>query len=182
MSMYDWTTLPGVWDSCECVQDESNDWWRCPVHGGPGERGWPHGPAVDNSQWHWNGERWVGPQEALADSPVFIPVWLNPATPSVEDAAVENARLVAALAAHEQVLEALLFYADPENYHALAVFADRPSGAFADDYDDEHGHPDYDRPMYGTRARAALKAWGEATKSPHFHDYYCGSDCTEGSQ
>lgn len=42
----DWRTLPGVWDRCECVQDESNDWWRCPIHGGPGRRHWPHGDST----------------------------------------------------------------------------------------------------------------------------------------
>lgn len=89
-----------------------------------------------------------------------------------------DARLARVLAAHEQVMHALLFYGDPENYHAIAVWADRPAGAFADDYDDEHGHPDYDRPMHGSRARAAIKAWTEATQPPHLHDYYCGPDCT----
>lgn len=38
----DWRSLPGVWAECQCIQDESNDWWMCPEHGGPGKRGWPY--------------------------------------------------------------------------------------------------------------------------------------------
>jgi len=52
--------------------------------------------------------------------------------------------------------EALEFYADPENYHAILILPDRPSGAFADDFSD-HGHPNYDRQMPGKTAREALE-------------------------
>jgi hypothetical protein len=54
------------------------------------------------------------------------------------------------------MVEALEFYADPENYHAILIMPDRPGGAFADDFSTDHGHPDYDRPMPGKTARAAL--------------------------
>ncbi len=73
-------------------------------------------------------------------------------------------------AAFTLLMDALVFYADPENYHAIAIFPDRPAGAFGDDYDDEHGHPDYDRPMHGSKARAALRAWGEAVFDGSVHD------------
>ena len=54
-------------------------------------------------------------------------------------------------------LDALQAYADPESYHAIAVVADRPAGAFADDFSKDHGHPHYDRPMPGKLARATFK-------------------------
>jgi len=53
---------------------------------------------------------------------------------------------------------ALSFYADPENYHAIAIMADSPCGEFAEDFnnaDDWVAQP-YGRPMPGKRARAAL--------------------------
>ena len=40
--------------------------------------------------------------------------------------------------------EALEFYADPENYHAIGFRFDRPCGGFADDFSDDHGHEFYD--------------------------------------
>lgn len=52
--------------------------------------------------------------------------------------------------------EALDFYADPENYHAISFLMDRPCGGFADDFSEDHGHPDYDRPMPGALARKTL--------------------------
>jgi hypothetical protein len=57
------------------------------------------------------------------------------------------------------VMEALEFYADPEEYHAVAFMVERPAGGFADDFGSprEHRHPHYDRPMPGKRARKALK-------------------------
>lgn len=54
-------------------------------------------------------------------------------------------------------LEALQFYADPENYHAMSFLADRPAGGFADDFNRNHGHEFYDRPMPGKLARATIK-------------------------
>lgn len=98
----DWRTLPGVWDKCECVQDESNRWWRCPEHGGPGAWGWSDDKAMI-PEWQANSpaaRAWevtarqrqtLVEQEALANSEVFIPVWLNPETPSVEDGTARSA-------------------------------------------------------------------------------------------
>jgi hypothetical protein len=51
--------------------------------------------------------------------------------------------------------EALGFYADPDTYFAIAFAFDNPCGDFADDFTEDHGG-DYDRPMPGKRARAAL--------------------------
>lgn len=55
-----------------------------------------------------------------------------------------------------RLCEALEFYADPETYHAVMVLGDGSFGAFLDDLVQDHGHVDYDRPMPGSRARAAL--------------------------
>jgi hypothetical protein len=52
--------------------------------------------------------------------------------------------------------EALVMYADPESYHAIAFYFDRPCGEFADDFSEDHGNSFYQRPMPGARARAAL--------------------------
>jgi hypothetical protein len=60
----------------------------------------------------------------------------------------------------DQALEALCFYANPENYHAMTITADPPCGAFADDFSEDHGFDHYDRPMPGAKARAALRAMG----------------------
>ena len=54
--------------------------------------------------------------------------------------------------------EALEFYADPENYHAIGFRFDRPCGGFADDFSEDHGHDFYDRPMPGKLARETLDA------------------------
>jgi hypothetical protein len=56
----------------------------------------------------------------------------------------------------ERLREALEFYADPETYHGCAFLFDRPTGGFDDDFDSDHGHEDYNRPMPGKLARAAL--------------------------
>jgi hypothetical protein len=66
----------------------------------------------------------------------------------------------AALAAEVGRLRAALeFYADPDTYFAIGIFADPPCGEFIDDFS-EHGHPEYPagdmRP--GKRAREALTA------------------------
>lgn len=62
--------------------------------------------------------------------------------------------------------EALAFYADPESYHAIGFLADRPCGAFADDFSEDHGDEYYNRPMPGKAAREAL--W--AHLRPHIGD------------
>ena len=54
------------------------------------------------------------------------------------------------------VVQALEFYADPETYHACTFMFDRPTGGFDKDMEQEHGHPDYDRPMPGKLARHTL--------------------------
>lgn len=92
----DWRSLPGIWEKCECVQDESNNWWRCPAHGGPGKRGWSYEKAMlTEAQANSPAARaWtettrqrqtLAEQEALAYAP-FFPVWLDPDAPSKEDA------------------------------------------------------------------------------------------------
>ena len=57
----------------------------------------------------------------------------------------------------KELIDALNFYADPETWHAVMLWGDRPCGEIADDYSEDHGHPDYDRPMPGARARQALR-------------------------
>jgi hypothetical protein len=57
--------------------------------------------------------------------------------------------------------EALAFYADPETYHACSFLFDRPTGGFDEDFDEDHGHEDYDRPMPGKRARACIASLRE---------------------
>lgn len=51
---------------------------------------------------------------------------------------------------------ALEFYADPETYHAIGFFPDRPCGDFMEDFSEDHGDDFYDRPMPGKRARDVL--------------------------
>lgn len=49
--------------------------------------------------------------------------------------------------------DAVAFYADPQQYHAIWIQGDRPCGAFADDVGEVE---DYDRPMPGQLARDTL--------------------------
>lgn len=51
-----------------------------------------------------------------------------------------------------------MFYGDPENYHAIGFWPDRPCGGFIEDFAEDHGHPDYDREMPGSKARASLSS------------------------
>jgi hypothetical protein len=76
-----------------------------------------------------------------------------------------EARVAAQLAAGEikQYREAmgrfyiaLAMYANPESYHAIAFAVDRPAGEFADDFEEDHGHSFYNRPMPGKLARQAM--------------------------
>lgn len=96
-----WRSLPGVWQKCECVQDESNSWWRCPEHGGPGKRGWSYEKAMITEKqanspaaraWEVTARQrqTLAEQEALADHELFIPMWLDPETPSREDKQMEE--------------------------------------------------------------------------------------------
>lgn len=73
-------------------------------------------------------------------------------------------------AAHDAVMEALLFYAMPGTYHAIAFVPDQPAGEFMDDFSDDHGDNFYQRPMPGDRARAAVRAWTEALHGPEEDD------------
>jgi hypothetical protein len=63
----------------------------------------------------------------------------------------------------EKVREALEFYGDPETYHACTFLFDAPTGGFDADFEEAHGHPDYDRPMPGKLAREALALLAPST-------------------
>lgn len=56
-----------------------------------------------------------------------------------------------------ELVEALAFYGEPENYHAVAFWFDPPCGEFKDDFSEDHGHPDYNRAMPGAKAREVLR-------------------------
>jgi hypothetical protein len=56
---------------------------------------------------------------------------------------------------------ALGFYADPDSYFAIGIFPDHPCGNFINDFDNEHGNDQYDRPMPGRYARMVLKEIGK---------------------
>lgn len=78
-----------------------------------------------------------------------VPMWtndLNDAADLIEAQQEEIARL----------REALAFYADPDSYFAMVIMADPPCGEFSEDFSEDHSG-DYDRPMPGKRARAALQ-------------------------
>lgn len=67
---------------------------------------------------------------------------------------------------HDEVREALEFYAEPESYWAIFIVPDRPAGLFADDVgccllDGEHDH------RHGRKARKALgDEWGGTEPCP----------------
>lgn len=67
-------------------------------------------------------------------------------------------RIADLIVERDKLFEALLQYADPESYHAVAMLVDRPAGWFADDFDG--GHEGYDRPMPGKHAREVV-GWGK---------------------
>jgi len=56
----------------------------------------------------------------------------------------------------DKLLEALCFYADPDNYFAILFYPDPPCGGFMDDFSDDH-EGDFDRKMPGALARKTLK-------------------------
>ena len=72
------------------------------------------------------------------------------------DALKAMAKAARGSASREALLDAVRFYADPESYHAIMILPDRPAGAFADDFSDDHGHEFYDREMPGKKAREVL--------------------------
>jgi len=63
----------------------------------------------------------------------------------------------------ERLEEALVFYADPQTYFAIAFIPDRPCGEFEDDFEDCSAVNLGNKP--GKRARAALNFWEELKKS-----------------
>ena len=62
---------------------------------------------------------------------------------------------------YEKAVEALAFYADPDTYAAICYMADSPAGEFMEDFSEDHGFNQYDRPMPGKLARSTLKEIGE---------------------
>lgn len=52
--------------------------------------------------------------------------------------AKDHARLVAWLKHYKECIDALSFYADPENYFAIAFLPDPPCGAFMEDFDETY--------------------------------------------
>ena len=58
---------------------------------------------------------------------------------------------------YQKLIEALEFYADPENYYGITFLCDPPCGGFAKDFDAEHGHEQIDRAVPGAWARKVLK-------------------------
>lgn len=56
-----------------------------------------------------------------------------------------------------ELVETVVFYGDPENYHATAFWFDPPCGAFREDFSEDHGDPFYERPMPGAKAREVLR-------------------------
>lgn len=61
------------------------------------------------------------------------------------------------VAQYDIAVEALQFYSDEATYHAVAFVADPPAGSFMDDFSEDEGS-EYERPMPGKTARAALSA------------------------
>lgn len=61
----------------------------------------------------------------------------------------------------KELSDALWFYADPDTYFAIGFLPDSPCGEFMDDFDDEHGFNQYDRPMPGKLARKVLRKMNE---------------------
>lgn len=58
---------------------------------------------------------------------------------------------------NECLIKAVQYYADPEIYFGCGFFFDSPTGGFDDDFDEDHGHPLFDRAMPGKTAREALE-------------------------
>lgn len=79
----------------------------------------------------------------------------------------------ATLAAALEVIEALMFYADPESYFAVAVVGDPPCGDFIRDAaplseEDQEYYVAYrsnDGTYHGKRAREALAGWRAANQT-----------------
>lgn len=57
------------------------------------------------------------------------------------------------------LIDAILFYADPATYHAIAFLPDPPCGEFIDDFATQTIDDFYERPMPGKMAREAIEKW-----------------------
>jgi hypothetical protein len=124
----------------------------------PGDATHVHPPADcplgGKEFWPRTLEYWNNRPPRMSDVKIgeFVARWEEAA-----DGVCMDADTAQALAREVRLMrETLEFYADPENYHAISFMCDRPCGLFAEDFDEEHGHEDYDRPMPGSRARRAL--------------------------
>lgn len=64
------------------------------------------------------------------------------------------------------LLQALEFYANPEQYHAISFLFDPPCGGFKGDFggEKEHQHWGYNRKMPGKTARKAIRRFAKMTK------------------
>ena len=60
----------------------------------------------------------------------------------------------------EKCIGALMFYANPEIYFAIAFLGDPPCGAFADDFDDNYEHDVMEGERPGKLARKVLDDLG----------------------
>jgi len=56
----------------------------------------------------------------------------------------------------QKAINVLEFYANPDTYFAIAFIADQPAGEFVDDFSNDHGCDQYERPMPGKMARYAI--------------------------
>lgn len=73
--------------------------------------------------------------------------------------------------------DALMEYADPTFYHAIAFLPDRPCGGFAEDFDENFegfSEHTYDYPKPGKKARDTLRkmkeVFGDLVIVTTFHD------------
>lgn len=84
------------------------------------------------------------------------------------------------------LFDALVEYGNPEFYHAVTIVADQPAGSFADDLDDNHAHPDYNRPMPGKLARETIGivygVYGDMTISSALPDRVWNDDKAEATE
>jgi hypothetical protein len=84
--------------------------------------------------------------------------------PVTQTTVSDRTRQANILAAAIGLLEALEFYADPNNYFALVVVGDPPCGDFSRDAaplteDDKQYYDCPDGGHFGNKAREALAAW-----------------------
>lgn len=87
-------------------------------------------------------------------------------------------RAAAAERERDEALDVVSFYANPESYHAISFLFDRPCGDFANDFSEDHGHEDYERPMPGKLAREILRGGDKAEARDHIADLERGPSGT----